>query len=241
MRNRLLSAMVLAIAAITTSFAALAGIPVVEGSYIVTFKKDAGLVQPPNEANRGKGNIPFAQHSTGQSKSALTTALGTKGEVTSIFEAINAAHIKMDAKEADRLRQDKRVLRIDQSVLGSLPATQTNPGWALDRLDSASPALNGTYNYQYTGAGRTIYLLDSGIALSNPAVAAEFGGRASIIWDINNGVPYGDDCIGHGTQVASAAGGNTFGVAKGVTLIEAKITIGCTGSVDTTSLITALN
>lgn len=241
MRNTLLSAMALAVTAFSTSYAAFAGIPVVEDSYIVTFKKDAGLVQPPNEANRGKGNIPFAQHGTGQSKSVLAAALGTKGEVASIFEAINAIHIKTDANEAERLRQDKRVLRVDQSVLGTLPATQVNPGWGLDRLDSFSPALDGTYNYQYTGAGRTIYLLDSGIALSNPAVAAEFGGRASIIWDVNNGVPYGDDCVGHGTKVASIAGGNTLGAAKGATLIEAKITTGCTNSVDVTALVDALN
>ena len=241
MRNILLSAMALAIAAITTSFAAIAGIPVVEGSYIVTFKKDAGLVEPPNEANRGKSPVPFAQHSTGQSKSALAAALGTTGEVASIFETINAVHIKMDAKEADRLRRDKRVLRVDQSIIGTLPATQTNPGWGLDRLDSSTPALNGAYNYQYTGAGRTIYLLDSGLALSNPTVAAEFGGRASIIWDRNNGVPYGNDCTGHGTKVASIAGGNTYGVAKGVNLIEAKVTFDCTDNVDTTAVVESLN
>ena len=240
MRNTWLSVMAFAIATISTSFAALAGIPVVEGSYIVTFKKDAGLVLPPNEANRGKGNVPFAQHGTGQSKSALAAALGTAGEVASIFEAINAVHIKMDAKEAERLSRDKRVLRVDQSIIGTLPATQTNPGWGLDRLDSGSPVLNGAYNYQYTGSGRTIYLLDTGLALSNSVVAAEFGGRASVVWDRNTG-GNGDDCNGHGTEVASIAGGNTYGVAKGVTLIEAKLTYGCTNDVDVTSMIDVLN
>ncbi len=44
-----------------------------------------------------------------------------------------------------------------------------------------------TYVYTNTGAGREIYILDSGLDLSNPTVAAQFGGRASVIWDVNRG------------------------------------------------------
>lgn len=62
--------------------------------------------------------------------------------------------------------------------------------------------------------------------MTNPSVAAEFGGRASIIWDYNGS--NGADCFGYGTMVSSVAAGNTKGVAKGATLIIAKLTIGCT-------------
>lgn len=95
--------------------------------------------------------------------------------------------------------------------------------WGLDRLDSATPDRNNAYSYTNTGAGRTIWILDSGLALSNPTVAAEFGGRASIFYDWYNSAPYGNDCDDHGTMVASAAGGATLGVAKGVTLKIVKI------------------
>lgn len=90
-----------------------------------------------------------------------------------------------------------------------------------------------------TGAGRTIYILDSGLTLSNSSVAAEFGGRASIIYDVNGSG--GNDCLGHGTEVASIAGGSTMGVAKGATLVIAKITTGCTINFDTSAAVLAFN
>lgn len=52
-------------------------------------------------------------------------------------------------------------------------------------------------------------------------MAAEFGGRASVLWDWNGG--NGADFIGHGTMVASAAAGSTKGVAKGATVVVGKI------------------
>lgn len=70
-------------------------------------------------------------------------------------------------------------------------------------------------------------------------MAAEFGSRASIIWDVNGGT--GNDCNGHGSMVSSAAAGNTKGVAKGSTLIMAKITSGCTGTSQISTSLTAFN
>lgn len=176
MRNTLLSAMVFAIAITSTVHPASAG--VIEGSYIVTFKKDAGMVIPATAENRVKGPIPFGQHSTGQDKRELAVRLGTTGEVALILDAINAVNIKMDAKEAERLRGDKRVLRVTQSVMPTPYAVQdATYNWGLDRFDSKTPDLNNTYSYTNTGAGRTIWILDSGLALSNATVAAEFGGQ----------------------------------------------------------------
>ncbi len=117
------------------------------------------------------------------------------------------------------------MLSVTQSVMPVPYAVQdATSNWGLDRLDSVTPDRNNAYSYTKTGAGRTIWILDSGLALSNANVAAEFGGRASIFYDWYNSVPYGDDCYGHGTEVASVAGGNTLGAAKGVTLKIVKIT-----------------
>lgn len=175
----------------------------------------------------------FGEHSSGQSKKALAKQLGLDGEIVSIYETINAVHIKMTSEEAHRLSLDKRVLHVHQDRW-TTTATQTSPGWALDRLDEQTATLDNTYNdTPSTGAGRTIYILDSGLDLENTAVAAEFTDslgniRASVIWDVNGDqgvIPdFGKDCIGHGTQVASIAAGNTYGVAKGATVIAAKIT-----------------
>jgi hypothetical protein len=84
-----------------------------------------------------------------------------------------------------------------------------------------------------------VYVLDTGLDLSNSVVSAEFGGRASIIYDVNGG--NGADCFGHGTQVASDIAGQNMGVAKGATLVIAKITSGCTGTSDTATWAMAFN
>lgn len=213
----------------------------VEGSYIVTFKKtkewEHPLIEPANENNRGM--TPFGEHSTGQSKEDLAMTLGMKGRVNAIFETINAIHVYTDLEEAHRLSQDERVLRVTQDITTVPMITQNNPGWGLDRLDEQTVVLDTTYNYTNTGAGRTIYILDSGLTLSNTTVAAEFGNRASVIWDVNGGT--GSDCLGHGTMVSSAAAGNTKGVAKGSTVVMAKITTGCTGSSAVSTAVTAFN
>lgn len=140
----------------------------------------------------------------------------------------------MDAQEAQRLSQDKRVKSVEQDVLFSFATAQTNAGWGLDRIDQPTTALNNTYNYINTGTGRTVYVLDSGLALANANVAnTEFGGRASIYYDFtyNGGALCGpvsigatgycgEDTLGHGTQVASIAGGS---VAKGTTIKMIKV------------------
>lgn len=145
----------------------------------------------------------------------------------------------MDAAEANRIRRHPQVLEVEQDRILTLQTTQSNPGWGLDRLDQATPPLNNTYVYSTDGAGQTIYILDSGLDLSKAAVAAEFGGRASIIYDVNGGAGY--DCLGHGTKVASAAGGNIKGVAKGASLVIAKVTTQCTENFDASTVILALN
>ena len=221
------------------------GEKLVEGSYIIGFKKPSAflnnkedpLIQPPDESKRDSGTVPFGEHSTGQSKEELVNKLGLRGEIVSIFDTINAIHVLMDETEAERWRKDGRVEYVEQDMILTSGTTQSNPGWGLDRLDETSVTLDNTYVYTSTGAGREIYILDSGLDLSNPTVAAQFGGRASVLWDVNGGT--GADCNGHGTQVSSAAAGSTKGIAKGATVIMAKITSGCTGgsSISTSVLV----
>ncbi len=224
------------------------GQEVISNSYIIGFKKpspfiqkdsEQSLIDPPDESQRGTGNIPFGEPSSGQSKESLAGIMGLRGEVLAIFETINAVHVMMDEDEAERWRKDDRVEYVEQDMIVTTGATQTNPGWGLDRLDEASVTLDNTYVYTNTGAGREIYILDTGLDLSNPTVAAQFGGRASVIWDVNGGT--GADCHGHGTQVSSAAAGSTKGIAKGATVIMAKITTGCTKNSAVSTSVTAFN
>lgn len=202
---------------------------VVPNSYIVKFRASTPTAPSPVlPAVRRDVQSAFDQPTSGQSREALAAALGLRGQVRYIYDAINAANLNIDAEEADRLAKDPRVLRVEKNHWGRTSTTQSNPGWALDRIDQSSLMLNSAYTYNNNGAGSTIYIIDTGLDLSKAGVISEFGSRASILWDINGGT--GADCNSHGTMVASVAAGNTKGTAKGATLKIAKITGGCTGS-----------
>ncbi|WP_460303581.1 S8 family serine peptidase [Actinocorallia aurea] len=108
------------------------------------------------------------------------------------------------------------------------PQTQTQSGWALDRIDQAGPAQQPyQYTYTATGSGVDVYIVDSEINTG----LGEFGGRAAVVYDGIAGqavldgdrVPCGGDLAEldpHGTEVAAVAGGTAHGVAKGANLLS---------------------
>lgn len=213
----------------------------VKDRYLIAFNPLDGnerVVLPPNAEN--KGRVPFGENTSGQSKEEVAGLISLNGEVLSIYDAINTIYVEASREEAIRLSRDPRVLYVEQDNIVQAQGVQYSPGWALDRLDESSPSTgDGSYAYTATGAGRKIYVLDSGLNMATPAVAAQFGSRASVIYDYNGSI--GDDCQGHGSAVSSVAAGATHGVAKGATVVMAKITIGCTISAYVSTTVTALN
>ncbi|MFI3137667.1 MAG: S8 family serine peptidase [Methylococcaceae bacterium] len=211
----------------------------IEGSYFITFTDPVGtekpILDPPGKLKASE--VAFGEHSSGQSKQALEKALGLNGKIMRIFDTINSIHVLMDAKEAYRFSLDRHVKNVTQNRMFTAAATtQNNADWGLSRLNQTTAITppNYPYAYQHTGATQTIWILDSGLTLSSPAVAAEFGGRAFMVYDFNSvngvipdGTEYGRDCVGHGTKVASVAAGKTYGVAKGAYLKIVKISKGC--------------
>jgi subtilisin family serine protease len=117
----------------------------------------------------------------------------------------------------------------------ALDTTQNNATWGLDRVDQRALPLSTTYTYDSTGAGVTAYIIDTGIRFSHN----EFGGRASSGYDAVDGGT-ADDCNGHGTHVAGTVGGNTYGVAKGVSLVAVRV-LNCSGSGTTSGVIAGIN
>ena len=106
----------------------------------------------------------------------------------------------------------------------TVDAVQTDPTWGLDRIDQRA-GYDGTYSYDTTGAGVTVYVIDSGIRLDHD----QFAGRARSGWDWVDGDANASDCDGHGTHVAGTIGGRTYGVAKGVHLVSLRV-FDCVGN-----------
>lgn len=113
----------------------------------------------------------------------------------------------------------------------------TNVDHGLDRLDQRSGGrLDGRYAYRSTAAAVYVFILDTGVSLGH----SEFlpSGRALAVGNyVGDGVD--GDCHGHGTHVASLAGGKKYGTAKAVKIRSKKV-LGCDGKGTTDGIVYAI-
>lgn len=111
-------------------------------------------------------------------------------------------------------------------------------GWGLDLLDGVT---DGVYNYPEgaDGQGVDVYVVDTGVYTPHP----EFEGRAipgkSFVTSTRcrrDGVTY-TNWDGHGTHVAGIINSRTYGVAKGVRVIDVRVLDNCgSGDADLAAL-----
>lgn len=144
------------------------------------------------------------------------------GKVGFIYEAaLRGFSVELPSEEAAvAISRNPLVKFVEEAGVVPLLAEQFNPSWGLDRIDQMV-GRDGRYVYNGMGTGVVVYVIDSGIRASH----VDFGGRASNTADFigSSGdacfpTASNNDCFGHGTAVASIVGGNTYGVAKGVTI-----------------------
>jgi hypothetical protein len=162
------------------------------------------------------------------------------GDVAFRFSRVFSGFVMAVPDEAtlNALEARSDVVAVHKTVRGRFGGTQSNPQWALDRIDQRNLPLNNSFTYHQTGAGAHLYIIDSGIR----GDLAEFSARLDSTVSMSFVYPFDPffDCFGHGTPVASLAGGTTYGVAKQATIYSLQVG-DCNGSSDDGDAIAAID
>ncbi|MFZ3070706.1 MAG: S8 family peptidase [Anaerolineaceae bacterium] len=188
----------------------------IEGRYIVVFKPGT----PGKELN-----------------SAVERTRSFGGEVYYMYDAaLNGFAASLPEEALKGLIHNPNIEYIEADQVVQLDTTQSPATWGIDRIDQHALPLSNSYSYDYTGSGVTAYIIDTGILFSH----TQFGGRATSGWDFVDNDSDATDCNGHGTHVAGTVGGETYGVAKGVSLVAVRV-LDCSGSGTTSGVIAGIN
>ena len=166
--------------------------------------------------------------SAGVEARARTLAAAHGASVARTYQhALRGFEAHMSAADARKLAADPSVRYVTQNHTVQISGTQApTPSWGLDRVDQRALPLNSSYTYPTTASNVRAYIIDTGINLTHSdfSPGRAISGRDTVDNDNN-----ATDCQGHGTHVSGTVGGNSYGIAKGVTLVGVRV-LNCSGS-----------
>ncbi|QQD18372.1 S8 family serine peptidase [Spongiibacter nanhainus] len=174
---------------------------------------------------------------------SVVTELG--GTVLQTFNnALSGGVVEIAPELVDLLAANPLVASVEPNRVMAIRASQSSAPWGLDRLDQADLPLDSFYDYDLSGQGVHIYVLDTGIRSTHQ----DFGGRVGTGRNfISTGFLFTsldptdtEDCHGHGTHVAGSAAGQQWGVAKSATVYPVRV-MGCGGSGSTSGVIAGID
>ncbi|WP_266202677.1 S8 family serine peptidase [Pontibacter kalidii] len=193
---------------------------IIAGKYIVVYKDGASLRA--SEAASYEQRVEMVRDF---SKNIMAENGISNFKVEQAYgQAIKGVAVEMSAEEASKLRQDPRVdyVEPDRIVMLAKPGTgggggsagQTVP-YGVTRVGSGS------------GAGKTAWVIDSGIDLDHPDLNVDVA-RSITVFTSGRDAGSADDGNGHGTHVAGTIGAknNTvgvLGVAYDATVVAVKV------------------
>jgi subtilisin family serine protease len=191
----------------------------------------------------GLGLLPQAQAGEGRAR-YLVVLKRTAGPVLDIVarqtgrlgvkpshfyrHAVRGYAARLTAGDARALAANPTVAFVERDRRYRVATTQPGPPWGLDRIDQTPRALDGSFSYLATGAGVTAYVIDTGVRFTHGEFNEAGVTRATSGKDFVDPDTPATDCNGHGTHVAGTIGGETYGVAKGVSLVAVRV-IDCWG------------
>ena len=166
------------------------------------------------------------------------------GKVDREFQAASTGFaISMTDAQAAALSHDPMVRFVEEVAVVHLSSEQTSAGYWLDRLDSS---YDGKYWYCEKAADVTAYMIDTGVWVDHSEFQTNGASRVlpGNSWTSGSGdylVKTGDSsdygyfpftgtypnytpcAYNHGTMTASILAGNTYGVAKGASIVPLRI------------------
>ncbi len=152
------------------------------------------------------------------------------GELVHIYDKVLTGFAaRLSPKAANTVGNLAEVSTLALSTPVGLSAIQKPPtgAWGLDRIDQRDRPLDGNYNYEGSGKGVSVYILDTGLWANHQEFQGRVGLGRNIVFSEDSNNP--NDCHGHGTHVAGIVAGTTFGVAKEANVHPVKVFPNCSG------------